>query len=629
MAKATQKKKQTVAPPPTRISTRAKNANTHPGLVDISEESDPEKVQRNSKRKAVRVKAKEVKEKKAANVAELELLIVKLQNEIAQRDAREVVTSSEWNRRASIAEQLASPGYSIEEMEGPIVPPSSPIEEGPIVPPSSPIEEMPDDDIMMAGGESGCYRDGSEPSQSPFHSEGGATDRADEMEVEETDIEPSGVADVAVVPGGPLRRSSAAFFGRNNHGEVVILDRVPSEHTYDLNSEPLSKKRDQPKKRKATAHEEDLPEASGSLSHGGTKTLGKQPSKPLASTSSSSLAGGGTTSDASVSRASTPSPSMLISSNVASSIEATQTLVLKSTATTRDTSLMNVAVNASTSESAAKGKGKTPTLRLNPRTLAEPEKPLRIARSRRKTPATSDVPLPNIKNSRAIWRGQVIPSYISFVATLENPWDADSTGDEIDALQQSWSTAFPDHRVLVRPATSIHKVATQRLYEWRSNVGKRGIAAVEWLWEDKALAYEEERRDYVATHLGPHFLCMYKDEIVWLSLLSLWGKIQTEKEQQDDIKSALDKGDAKLAKDLKAFHVKLRTFSEGSWSKPTQDYVKVMTKLSEVQWGRIMRAGMKHVKQSKGSLKIPEEDEDERAMMIVDSDDDGYSGNSE
>ncbi|THG96654.1 hypothetical protein EW026_g5208, partial [Hermanssonia centrifuga] len=537
--------------------TRAKNVNAHPGLVDISEESDLEKVQQKSKRKAVKAKAKEVKEKKKANVVEMELLIAKLQSEIAQRDAQ----------------KLASPGYSIEEIEGPVVPPSSPI-------------GRPDDDVMMDEGKP------SDPSQSPFNSDGDASDRADDMEVEETDNEPSGVADAAVVPGGPLRRSSAAFFGRNDQGEVVILDRVPlaSGHIYDLNSEPLalSKKREsQPKKRKATAHEEDLPElaiiASGSMGHGGNKASAKQLAKPLASSSSSSLAGGGAASDASVSQASTPSPSpgMLISSNATSSIEATRTLVLKSTATTRDTSLMNVVVNTtSTSESAAKAakeKPETPTLISNERTPAEPERQ-RTARSRRKTPATSDVPLPNIKNSRAIWRGQVVPSYISFVATLDNPWDADSTGDEIDALQQSWSTAFPNHRVLVRPAASIHRVATQRLYEWRSNIGKRGIAAVEWLWEDKGLAHEEERRDYVATHLGPHFLCMYKDEIVWLPLLSLGGKIQTEKEQQDDIKSALDKGDAKLAKDLKAFHAKLRTFSEGSWSKPTQDYVKVMTK---------------------------------------------------
>ncbi len=299
MAKTAQKKKQTAAPPPTRLSTRAKNANAHPGLVDISEESDLEKVQRNSKRKAVRAKVKEVKETKEANVVEMELLIAKLQSEIAQRDAREdqAVTNPNLNRRASIAEKLASPGYSIEEIEGPVVPPSSPI-------------ERPDDDVVMDEGEPENDGGGSDPSQSPFDSDGDAGNLAGDMEVEETDNELSGIADVAVVPGGPLRRvsnhlltivltlltflqSSAAFFGRNNKGEVIILDRVPSGHSYGLDSEPLalSKKPDQPKKRKATAHEdlEDLPEAvtasaSGSMSHGRTKVLalGKQLAKPLA-----------------------------------------------------------------------------------------------------------------------------------------------------------------------------------------------------------------------------------------------------------------------------------------------------------------------------------------------------------
>ncbi|PSR78303.1 hypothetical protein PHLCEN_2v7425 [Hermanssonia centrifuga] len=273
MAKTAQKKKETVAPPPTRLSTRAKNVNAHPGLVDISEESDLEKVQQKSKRKAVKAKAKEVKEKKKANVVEMELLIAKLQSKIAQRDAREfAVANPNLNRRASIAEKLASPGYSIEEIEGPVVPPSSPI-------------GRPDDDVMMDEGKP------SDPSQSPFNSDGDASDRADDMEVKETDNEPSGVADAAVVPGGPLRRSSATFFGRNDQGEVVILDRVPlaSGHIYDLNSEPLalSKKREsQPKKRKATAHEEDLPElaiiASGSMGHGGNKASAKQLAKPLA-----------------------------------------------------------------------------------------------------------------------------------------------------------------------------------------------------------------------------------------------------------------------------------------------------------------------------------------------------------
>ncbi|PSR76841.1 hypothetical protein PHLCEN_2v8155 [Hermanssonia centrifuga] len=271
MVKAAQKKKQTTtAPPVTRLSTRAKNANAHPGLVDISEESDPEKAQRRSKRKEVKAKAKVAKEVKEANVAEIEQLIAKLQSEIAQRDACEVVS----RRYTSIAdpEQLASPASPIEEMEEPVVPLSSPIEEIP-------------DNVAMVQGEAGNNRDGSEASQSPFDSDTDATDGADDMEVEETEVEVPGVADAAVVPGGALRRSNAAFFGRNNQGEVVILDRASSGDSYDLHvaSEPLSKRQNQPKKRKAVAHasdsEDDIPEAATASR---TKASDKRPAKPVA-----------------------------------------------------------------------------------------------------------------------------------------------------------------------------------------------------------------------------------------------------------------------------------------------------------------------------------------------------------
>ncbi|THG94376.1 hypothetical protein EW026_g7085 [Hermanssonia centrifuga] len=112
-------------------------------------------------------------------------------------------------------------------------------------------------------------------------------------------------------------------------------------------------------------------------------------------------------------------------------------------------------------------------------------------------------------------------------------------------------------------------------------------------------------------------------------LLYQTGKIQTEDEQKAEIQAALDKGDTTLAEELEAFYVKLKTFSEGGWSKPTQDYIKVIGKLSEGQWKGIIKAGMKHVKQPKGLPKTQEvEVEDERALMIVD-DDDRYSGDSE
>ncbi|THG98863.1 hypothetical protein EW026_g3381 [Hermanssonia centrifuga] len=536
-----------------KLFTRAKNANAHPGLVDISEDSDPERANHNSKRKAARSKAKEVKASKETKVVELEQLIAKLQGEIAKRDAQEVVSTR------SISEmQLTARASPIEEIEEPPVPPSSPIE-----------EIFEDVDVEMSDHDGGAddEKAGSEGPQSS--SEMVVADF--EMEAEKT-LENVEVPAAAMVPGGPLRRSNAVFFGRNSQGDVVVLDRSPIESRVALNL--LAMNPDQSRKRKAVVHEEDPPAEPPSSG----KALHKleQAAKPAVKKAKTNMAKG---------------------------------LVMN---------------------------------------------------WRDKVAVTGDVPLPNISNT-----------------TLHNPWDGDSTGEEIDALQQSWSTWFPKHKELVTPSMAIYKVAAQRLYEWRSNVGKRGIAAVQWLWKDRKLDTEEERSDYVSTHLKPRYYCMYWDNTngkgafqaevlmrtfaVYLGkcdhttgslinfglpvgglamcaaaverglLLYQTGRLMTEQEQDADVQSALDEGEGDLAESLRDFYSRLRTFSEGGWSTATHNYVKVILKLDEKQWGRIIRAGMKHVKQSKTLMKLQEDEaEDDRALMIVDNDDDdGYSGDSE
>ncbi len=57
------------------------------------------------------------------------------------------------------------------------------------------------------------------------------------------------------------------------------------------------------------------------------------------------------------------------------------------------------------------------------------------------------------------------------------------------------------------------------MYEWRSGIGKKGIAAVEWLWKECKLNTKQERIDYVNMHLKPRYLCMYRDDTVRLGLL--------------------------------------------------------------------------------------------------------------
>ncbi|PSR77221.1 hypothetical protein PHLCEN_2v8001 [Hermanssonia centrifuga] len=249
---------------------------------------------------------------------------------------------------------------------------------------------------------------------------------------------------------------------------------------------------------------------------------------------------------------------------------------------------------------------------------------------RRRGPATGDVPLPAIRNSMAIWKVRVVPSYIHFVATLTNPWDADSTEEEIDALQQSWAAWFPQHNVLVTPGSAIYKVAVQRLYEWRSGIGKKGVVAVEWFWKERGIDTVQARCKYVATHLQPGFLCMYRDDMVERAfLLYQTGKIQSEQEQKDDIQAAMLEGDTELAKELKALHVRLRTFSESSWGKPTQEYVQAITRLSSKRWEWIIKEGLKYcVKHSKALLQIRAMGEqDDHALMIVDNN--NNSGNSD
>ncbi len=107
------------------------------------------------------------------------------------------------------------------------------------------------------------------------------------------------------------------------------------------------------------------------------------------------------------------------------------------------------------------------------------------------------------------------------------------------------------------------------------------------------------------------------------------GKIQSDKERKADIQAALEEGDTELAKELKAFHTRIKTFSEPGWGKATQEYSKAIIQLSERAWGGIMKAGMKHVRQSKTFRLNPAgyEEEAARAMMLVDS---GYeSSNSD
>ncbi len=96
-----QPKKRTAPAPTLRLSTRAKNATTHPGLVDLSEDSDPEKSKLKTQKKAAKEKAKAVTKKKEANLPEMKKRIAELEAQIARNDAKVLEN-----------EQTVSPGQS-------------------------------------------------------------------------------------------------------------------------------------------------------------------------------------------------------------------------------------------------------------------------------------------------------------------------------------------------------------------------------------------------------------------------------------------------------------------------------------------------------------------------------------
>ena len=59
---------------------------------------------------------------------------------------------------------------------------------------------------------------------------------------------------------------------------------------------------------------------------------------------------------------------------------------------------------------------------------------------------TADLPLPKDNpDAETIWTTVVVPRYLSYIASLDNPWDADSKGEEVNVLQRFWLEAFGEH----------------------------------------------------------------------------------------------------------------------------------------------------------------------------------------
>lgn len=51
---------------------------------------------------------------------------------------------------------------------------------------------------------------------------------------------------------------------------------------------------------------------------------------------------------------------------------------------------------------------------------------------------TADLPLPNVEKALTKWRAKVVPTVLSFVASLDHPWEPDSTGEETNVIDDAW-----------------------------------------------------------------------------------------------------------------------------------------------------------------------------------------------
>ncbi len=79
---------------------------------------------------------------------------------------------------------------------------------------------------------------------------------------------------------------------------------------------------------------------------------------------------------------------------------------------------------------------------------------------KKKNASMVDIPLPDVPHAKDIWNatGGIMHTWVHFVSTLENPWDANSTGKEMKMLRKLWTIGFPKSEESISAGTEIHKV---------------------------------------------------------------------------------------------------------------------------------------------------------------------------
>ncbi len=67
---------------------------------------------------------------------------------------------------------------------------------------------------------------------------------------------------------------------------------------------------------------------------------------------------------------------------------------------------------------------------------------------------------PDVDNALEVWQQKFVPTYLLFIGSLKNPWDKNSTKQEINELQRIWSVVFPTSNEVVTDRCIIHKVVS-------------------------------------------------------------------------------------------------------------------------------------------------------------------------
>ncbi|EMD36417.1 hypothetical protein CERSUDRAFT_115431 [Gelatoporia subvermispora B] len=120
-----------------------------------------------------------------------------------------------------------------------------------------------------------------------------------------------------------------------------------------------------------------------------------------------------------------------------------------------------------------------------------------------------DLPIPRARLSQ--WRDILIPRYLQAIGDFGgNPWNL--TGlNLVGILQDLWDEIFPEHPVMVAPREAVFCLAQQKIYEWRTNIARAGLEAVEaFMLDEFMFRTADERGEYVRYALGPGLPFRYK-----------------------------------------------------------------------------------------------------------------------